>query len=145
MPGAGILASLQNRILKSLKQIPIIAELFKGGRKPFDPKGAKVANTGWLGKFFNALIVLEKGIKVFTDYSEMRDKGLTKFQSIAIALSKLVIDIGVYLALVKGTAFLLGKIGAGLGGFAAGMYDRRYRCCFLGILGAKLVLVLEQF
>ena len=120
IPGAGIIASLQNRIIKSLKQIPIIGELFKGGRKPFDPKTAKVAKAGWLGKFFNALIVIEKGIKVFTDYNEMRDKGLTKFKSIAIALGKLAVDIGVYLAVVKGTAFALGKIG-GLIGFAAGM------------------------
>ncbi len=137
IPGAGILASLQNRILKSLKQIPIIGELFKGGRKPFDPKGAKVAKAGWLGKFFNALIVLEKGIKVFTDYSEMRDKGLTKFQSIAIALSKLAVDIGVYLALVKGTAFLFGKIGAGIGAAAGFIAGGPIGAAALGILGAK--------
>ena len=53
---------------------------------------------------------------MFTDYSEMRDKGLSKFQSIAIApFKKLVIDLGVYAALVKGTAILFGKIGAGIG------------------------------
>ena len=121
IPGAGLLASLQNRILKSLRQIPIIGELFKSGRKPFDPKGAgKVAKASWLGKFFNALIIFEKGIKVFTDYNEMRDKGLSKFKSIAIALGKLAVDIGIYLAVVKGTAFALGKIG-GLIGFGAGM------------------------
>ena len=121
IPGAGLLASLQNRILKSLRQIPIIGELFKSGRKPFDPKGAsKVAKVGWLSKFFNALIIFEKGIKVFTDYNEMRDKGLSKFKSIAIALGKLAVDIGIYLAVVKGTAFALGKIG-GLIGFGAGM------------------------
>ena len=121
IPGAGLFASLQNRILKSLKQIPIIGELFKGGRKPFDPKGAsKVAKASWLGKFFNALIIFEKGIKVFTDYNEMRDKGLSKVKSISIALGKLAVDIGVYLAVVKGTAFALGKIG-GLIGFGAGM------------------------
>ena len=139
IPGAGIIASLQNRILKSLKQIPIIGELFKGGRKPFDPKGTtKVAKAGWLGKFFNALIVIEKGIKVFTDYNEMRDKGLTKFKSIAIALGKLAVDIGVYLAVVKGTAFALGKIG-GLIGFAAGMLTGGPVGAALGsIAGAKI-------
>tara|TARA_A100001015_G_scaffold320808_2_gene448593 strand:+ start:3121 stop:4833 length:1713 start_codon:yes stop_codon:yes gene_type:complete len=121
IPGAGLIATLQNRILKSLRQIPIIGELFKSGRKPFDPKGAgKVAKPGWLGKFFTALIIFEKGIKVFTDYNEMRDKGLSKFKSIAIALGKLAVDIGIYLAVVKGTAFALGKIG-GLIGFGAGM------------------------
>ena len=138
IPGAGIIASLQNRIIKSLKQIPIIGELFKGGRKPFDPKTAKVAKAGWLGKFFNALIVIEKGIKVFTDYNEMRDKGLTKFKSIAIALGKLAVDIGVYLAVVKGTAFALGKIG-GLIGFAAGMLTGGPVGAALGsIAGAKI-------
>ena len=138
IPGAGILASLQNRILKSLKQIPIIGELFKGGRKPFDPKGTgKVAKAGWLGKFFNALVVLEKGIKVFTDYSEMRDKGLSKFQSIAIALSNLVIDLGVYAALVKGTAILFGKIGAGIGVAAGALMLNPVASAALGILGAK--------
>ena len=138
IPGAGILASLQNRILKSLKQIPIIGELFKGGRKPFDPKGTgKVAKAGWLGKFFNALIVLEKGIKVFTDYSEMRDKGLSKFQSIAIALSNLVIDLGVYAALVKGTAILFGKIGAGIGAAAGFIAGGPIGAAALGVLGAK--------
>ena len=121
IPGAGIIASLSNRILKSLRQIPIIGELFRDGRKPFDPKGAgKVAKAGWLGKFLNAIIVIEKGIKVFTDYNDMRDKGLSRFKSIAIALGKLAVDIGVYLAVVKGTAFALGKIG-GLIGFGAGM------------------------
>ena len=139
IPGAGIIASLQNRIMKSLKQIPIIGELFKGGRKPFDPKGTtKVAKAGWLGKFFNALIVIEKGIKVFTDYNEMRDKCLTKFKSIAIALGKLAVDIGVYLAVVKGTAFALGKIG-GLIGFAAGMLTGGPVGAALGsIAGAKI-------
>ena len=139
LPGAGLFASLQSRILKSLKQIPIIGELFKGGRKPFDPKtGPKVAKAGWLGKFFNALIVIEKGIKVFTDYNEMRDKGLTKFKSIAIALGKLAVDIGVYLAVVKGTAFALGKIG-GLIGFAAGMLTGGPVGAALGsIAGAKI-------
>ena len=138
IPGAGIIASLQNRIIKSLKQIPIIGELFKGGRKPFDPKTAKVAKAGWLGKFLNALIVIEKGIKVFTDYNEMRDKGLTKFKSIAIALGKLAVDIGVYLAVVKGTAFALGKIG-GLIGFAAGMLTGGPVGAALGsIAGAKI-------
>ena len=138
LPGAGIIASLQNRIIKSLKQIPIIGELFKGGRKPFDPKTAKVAKACWLGKFFNALIVIEKGIKVFTDYNEMRDKGLTKFKSIAIALGKLAVDIGVYLAVVKGTAFALGKIG-GLIGFAAGMLTGGPVGAALGsIAGAKI-------
>ena len=138
LPGAGIIASLQNRIIKSLKQIPIIGELFKGGRKPFDPKTTKVAKAGWLGKFLNALIVIEKGIKVFTDYSEMRDKGLTKFKSIAIALGKLAVDIGVYLAVVKGTAFALGKIG-GLIGFGAGMLTGGPVGAALGtVVGAKI-------
>ena len=138
IPGAGILASLQGRILKFLKSIPGVGELFKGGRKPFDPKGTgKVAKAGWLGKFFTALVVLEKGFKVFTDYSEMRDKGLTKFQSIAIALSKLAVDIGVYLALVKGTAFLFGKIGAGIGAAAGFIAGGPIGAAALGILGAK--------
>ena len=121
IPGAGLIVALQNRILKSLRQIPIIGELFKSGRKPFDPKGAgNVAKAPWLSKFFNALIIFEKGIKVFTDYNEMRDKGLSKVKSISIALGKLAVDIGVYLAVVKGTAFALGKIG-GIIGFGAGM------------------------
>ena len=145
LPGAGIIASLQNRIIKSLKQIPIIGELFKGGRKPFDPKTAKVAKAGWLGKFTNALIVLEKGIKVFTDYGEMRDKGLTKFKSIAIALGKLAVDIGVYLAVVKGTAFALGKIG-GLIGFGAGMLTGGPVGAALGtVVGAKIGAGLGSF
>ena len=50
----------------------------------------------------------------------MKDKGLSKVKSISIALGKLAVDIGVYLAVVKGTAFALGKIG-GLIGFGAGM------------------------
>ena len=145
LPGAGIIASLQNRIIKSLKQIPIIGELFKGGRKPFDPKTAKVAKAGWLGKFLNALIVIEKGIKVFTDYNEMRDKGLTKFKSIAIALGKLAVDIGVYLAVVKGTAFALGKIG-GLIGFGAGMLTGGPVGAALGtVVGAKIGAGLGSF
>lgn len=146
LPGAGIIASLQNRIIKSLKQIPIIGELFKSGRKPFDPKGTtKVAKAGWLGKFTNALIVIENGIKVFTDYSEMRDKGLTKFKSIAIALGKLAVEIGVYLAVVKGTAFALGKIG-GLIGFAAGMLTGGPVGAALGsIAGAKIGAGLGSF
>ena len=144
-PGAGLFASLQSRILKSLKQIPIIGELFKGGRKPFDPKTAKVAKASWLGKFFNALIVIEKGIKVFTDYNEMRDKGLTKFKSIAIALGKLAVDIGVYLAVVKGTAFALGKIG-GLIGFGAGMLTGGPVGAALGtVVGAKIGAGLGSF
>ena len=145
LPGAGIIASLQNRIIKSLKQIPIIGELFKGGRKPFDPKTAKVAKAGWLGKFLNALIVIEKGIKVFTDYNEMRDKGLSKFKSIAIALGKLAVDIGVYLAVVKGTAFALGKIG-GLIGFGAGMLTGGPVGAALGtVVGAKIGAGLGSF
>ena len=138
IPGAGLIVAFQNRILKSLRQIPIIGELFKSGRKPFDPATTtKVGKFAWLGKFFTALIVLEKGIKVFTDYSEMRDKGLTKFQSIAIALSKLAVDIGVYLALVKGTAFLFGKIGAGIGAAAGFIAGGPIGAAALGILGAK--------
>ena len=146
LPGAGIIASLQNRILKSLKQIPIIGELFKSGRKPFDPVSTtKVAKPGWFGRFFNALIVIEKGIKVFTDYNEMRDKGLTKFKSIAIALGKLAVDIGVYLAVVKGTAFALGKIG-GLIGFGAGMLTGGPVGAALGtVVGAKMGAGLGAF
>ena len=114
-----------------------MGELFKGGRKPFDPKGAKVGRFAWLGKFATALVVLEKGIKFFTDFSEMRDKGLTRFQSIAIALSKLAVDIGVYLALVKGTALLFGKIGAGIGAAAGFIAGGPIGSAALGILGAK--------
>ena len=121
IPGAGLFATLQNRIVNILKKIPIIGELFKSGRKPFDPVSTtKVAKVGWLSKFSTALIVLEKSIKAFSDYSEMRDKGLSRFKSIAIALGKLAVDIGIYVALVKSTAFALGKIGA-LIGFGAGM------------------------
>ena len=139
LPGAGLLASLQNRILKSLRKIPIIGELFKSGRKPFDPKStAKVAKLGWLSKFFNALIIFEKGIKVFTDYNEMRDKGMSRVKSISIALGKLAVDIGVYLAVVKGTAFALGKIG-GLIGFGAGMLTGGPVGAALGtVAGAKI-------
>ena len=146
IPGAGIIASLSNRILKSLRQIPIIGELFKDGRKPFDPKGAgKVAKASWFGKFLNAIIVIEKGIKVFTDYNEMRDKGLSKFKSIAVALGKLAIDIGVYLAVVKGTALALGKIG-GLIGFGAGMLTGGPVGAALGtVVGAKMGAGLGAF
>ena len=137
IPGAGILASLQGRIIKFLKSIPGVGELFKGGRKPFDPKGAKVGRFRWLSKFATSLIILEKGIKFFTDFSEMRDKGLTRFQSIAIALSKLAVDIGLYLALVKGTALLFGKIGAGIGAAAGFFAGGPIGAAALGVLGAK--------
>ena len=121
LPGAGIIATLQNRIVNSLKKIPIIGELFKDGRKPFDPKTTtKVAKASWLSKFLTAIFFLEKGLKAFTDFSEMRDKGLSNIKSLAIALGKFAVDIGTYFALVKGTAFALGKIGA-LIGFGAGM------------------------
>ena len=116
IPGAGLFVALQNRILKSLKQIPIIGELFKSGRKPFDPKTtAKVGKFAWLGKFFTALIVLEDGFAAFAKYNEMRDKGLSNFKSIAIALSKFAIDIGSYVALTSGVSALFAKIGGTIG------------------------------
>ena len=87
IPGAGIIVALQNRIVNSLKKIPIIGELFKSGRKPFDSgTTTKVGKFAWLGKFFTALIVLEDGFAAFAKYNEMRDKGLSNFKSIAIAL-----------------------------------------------------------
>ena len=137
IPGAALLATLQGRILKFLKSIPVVGELFKGGRKPFDPKTANVAKVGWISKFFNAIIVVEKAFQVFTDYNKMRDKGLTKFQSIAISLGKLAVDIGLYLALVKGTSLLFGKIGAGIGAAAGFFAGGPIGSAALGILGAK--------
>jgi len=75
----------------------------------------------------------------------MRDKGLTKFKSIAIALGKLAVDIGVYLAVVKGTAFALGKIG-GLIGFGAGMLTGGPVGAALGtVVGAKIGAGLGSF
>ena len=146
IPGAGLIVALQNRILKSLRQIPIIGELFKSGRKPFDPKTTtKVAKAGWLSKFGTAIVVLEKSIKAFSDYSEMRDKGLSNFKSIAIALGKLAVDIGIYVALVKSTAFAFGKIG-GLIGFGAGMLAGGPVGALLGTtVGTKMGLGLGGF
>ena len=138
IPGAALLAALQGRILKFLKSIPGVGQLFKGGRKPFDPKGTgNVAKLGFISKFFNAIIVVEKAFQVFTDYNKMRDKGLTKFQSIAVSLGKLAVDIGLYLALVKGTALLFGKIGAGIGAAAGFFVGGPVGAAALGILGAK--------
>ena len=138
IPGAGIIVALQNRILKSLRQIPIIGELFKSGRKPFDPKTTtKVGKFAWLGKFFTALIVLEDGFAAFAKYNEMRDKGLSNFKSIAIALSKFAIDIGSYLALTKGVSMLFAKIGGGIGVAAGALMLNPIAAASLGILGAK--------
>ena len=138
IPGAGIIASLSNRILKSLRQIPIIGELFKSGRKPFDPKGAsKVAKPGWFSRFFTALIVLENGFAAFAKYNEMRDKGLSNFKSIAIALSKFAIDIGSYVALTSGVSALFAKIGGSIGVAAGALMLNPIAAASLGILGAK--------
>ena len=138
IPGAGIIAILQNRIFNSLKKIPIIGELFKGGRKPFDPgTTTKVGKFAWLGKFFTALIVLQDGFAAFTKYNEMRDKGLSNFKSIAIALSKFAIDIGSYLALTSGLSILFAKIGGGIGVAAGALMLNPIASAALGILGAK--------
>jgi len=138
IPGAGLLATLQNRILKSLRQIPIIGELFKSGRKPFDPKGAgKVAKPGWFGRFFTALIVLENGFAAFAKYNEMRDKGLSNFKSIAIALGNFAIDIGSYIALTSGVSALFAKIGGTIGLAAGALMLNPIAAAALGILGAK--------
>jgi len=138
IPGAGLFATLQNRILKSLRQIPIIGELFKSGRKPFDPKGAgKVAKPGWFGRFFTALIVLENGFAAFAKYNEMRDKGLSNFKSIAIALGNFAIDIGSYIALTSGVSALFAKIGGSIGLAAGALMLNPIAAAALGILGAK--------
>ena len=138
IPGAGIIASLSNRILKSLRQIPIIGELFKSGRKPFDPATTtKVGKFAWLGKFFTALIVLEDGFAAFAKYNEMRDKGLSNFKSIAIALSKFAIDIGSYVALTSGVSALFAKIGGSIGLAAGALMLNPIAAAALGILGAK--------
>ena len=138
IPGAGLFVALQNRILKSLRQIPIIGELFKSGRKPFDPKTTtKVGKFAWLNKFFTALIVLEDGFAAFAKYNEMRDKGLSNFKSIAIALSKFAIDIGSYLALTSGLSILFAKIGGGIGVAAGALMLNPIASAALGILGAK--------
>ena len=138
IPGAGLFVALQNRILKSLRQIPIIGELFKSGRKPFDPKTTtKVGKFAWLNKFFTALIVLEDGFAAFAKYNEMRDKGLSNFKSIAIALSKFAIDIGSYVALTSGVSALFAKIGAGIGAAAGFFAGGPIGSAALGILGAK--------
>jgi len=138
IPGAGLFVALQNRILKSLRQIPIIGELFKSGRKPFDPKTTtKVGKFAWLNKFFTALIVLEDGFAAFAKYNEMRDKGLSNFKSIAIALGKFAIDIGSYVALTKGVSMLFAKIGGGIGVAAGALMLNPIASAALGILGAK--------
>ena len=138
IPGAGLFVALQNRILKSLRQIPIIGELFKSGRKPFDPETTtKVGKFAWLGKFFTALIVLEDGFAAFAKYNEMRDKGLSNFKSIAIALGKFAIDIGSYVALTKGVSMLFAKIGGGIGVAAGALMLNPIASAALGILGAK--------
>ena len=138
IPGAGLIVALQNRILKSLRQIPIIGELFKSGRKPFDPATTtKVGKFAWLGKFFTALIVLEDGFAAFAKYNEMRDKGLSNFKSIAIALSKFAIDIGSYVALTSGVSALFAKIGGSIGVAAGALMLNPIAAAALGILGAK--------
>ena len=138
IPGAGLIVALQNRILKSLRQIPIIGELFKSGRKPFDPATTtKVGKFAWLGKFFTALIVLEDGFAAFAKYNEMRDKGLSNFKSIAIALSKFAIDIGSYVALTSGVSALFAKIGGSIGVAAGALMLNPIAAAGLGILGAK--------
>ena len=138
LPGAGIIASLSNRILKSLRQIPIIGELFKSGRKPFDPATTtKVGKFAWLGKFFTALIVLEDGFAAFAKYNEMRDKGLSNFKSIAIALGNFAIDIGSYVALTSGVSALFAKIGGSIGLAAGALMLNPIASAALGILGAK--------
>ena len=138
IPGAGIIVALQNRIVNSLKKIPIIGELFKSGRKPFDPATTtKVGKFAWLGKFFTALIVLEDGFAAFAKYNEMRDKGLSNFKSIAIALSKFAIDIGSYVALTSGVSALFAKIGGSIGVAAGALMLNPIASAALGILGAK--------
>ena len=138
IPGAGIIVALQNRIVNSLKKIPIIGELFKSGRKPFDPATTtKVGKFAWLGKFFTALIVLEDAFAAFAKYNEMRDKGLSNFKSIAIALSKFAIDVGSYVALTKGVSMLFAKIGGGIGVAAGALMLNPIAAASLGILGAK--------
>ncbi len=138
IPGAGIIVALQNRIVNSLKKIPIIGELFKSGRKPFDSgTTTKVGKFAWLGKFFTALIVLEDGFAAFAKYNEMRDKGLSNFKSIAIALSKFAIDVGSYVALTKGVSMLFAKIGGGIGVAAGALMLNPIAAASLGILGAK--------
>ena len=138
IPGAGLFVALQNRILKSLRQIPIIGELFKSGRKPFDPKTTtKVGKFAWLNKFFTALIVLEDGFAAFAKYNEMRDKGLSNFKSIAIALGKFAIDIGSYVALTSGVSALFAKIGGSIGVAAGALMLNPIAAAALGILGAK--------
>ena len=138
IPGAGIIVALQNRIVNSLKKIPIIGELFKSGRKPFDPATTtKVGKFAWLGKFFTALIVLENGFAAFAKYNEMRDKALSNFKSIAIALSKFAIDIGSYVALTSGVSALFAKIGGSIGVAAGALMLNPIAAAALGILGAK--------
>ena len=138
IPGAGIIVALQNRIVNSLKKIPIIGELFKSGRKPFDSgTTTKVGKFAWLGKFFTALIVLEDGFAAFAKYNEMRDKGLSNFKSIAIALSKFAIDIGSYVALTSGVSALFAKIGGSIGVAAGALMLNPIAAAGLGILGAK--------
>ena len=138
IPGAGIIVALQNRIVNSLKKIPIIGELFKSGRKPFDSgTTTKVGKFAWLGKFFTALIVLEDGFAAFAKYNEMRDKGLSNFKSIAIALSKFAIDIGSYVALTSGVSALFAKIGGSIGVAAGALMLNPIAAAALGILGAK--------
>ena len=138
IPGAGLIVAFQNRILKSLRQIPIIGELFKSGRKPFDPATTtKVGKFAWLGKFFTALIVLEDGFAAFAKYNEMRDKGLSNFKSIAIALSKFAIDVGSYVALTSGVSALFAKIGGSIGLAAGALMLNPIAAAALGILGAK--------
>ena len=138
IPGAGLIVALQNRILKSLRQIPIIGELFKSGRKPFDPATTtKVGKFAWLAKFSTALVVLTDGFAAFAKYNEMRDKGLSNFKSIAIALSKFAIDIGSYVALTSGVSALFAKIGGSIGVAAGALMLNPIAAAGLGILGAK--------
>ena len=138
IPGAGLIVAFQNKIVNSLKKIPIIGELFKSGRKPFDPgTTTKAGKFAWLGKLSTAFIVLTDGLAAFAKYNEMRDKGLSNFKSIAIALGKFAIDIGSYVALTSGVSALFAKIGAGIGAAAGFFAGGPIGSAALGILGAK--------
>ena len=138
IPGAGLIVAFQNKIVNSLKKIPIIGELFKSGRKPFDPgTTTKAGKFAWLGKLSTAFIVLTDGLAAFAKYNEMRDKGLSNFKSIAIALSKFAIDIGAYVALTSGISALFAKIGGSIGLAAGTLMLNPIAAAALGILGAK--------
>ena len=67
----------------------------------------------------------------------MRDKGLSNFKSIAIALSKFAIDVGSYDALTSGVSALFAKIGGSIGLAAGALMLNPIAAAALGILGAK--------